>query len=314
MHPTSDWALLIHNLSWFTKENQEMIYQFQLGHFRCTVCSDGQMKPPWEPPWEAFFGVDTGVSDTALTAALTEEKFPRAGVALGYNCLCVETEGETVIIDTGLGSNFQGYGPELSIQLGKLGPALAQANLSTSDISIVILTHLHQDHVRGALCSGERTFPHAKHIVHTIEVAFWRDGLERPENADHAAVVASALALFDRQLRAVPYEYEVVPGIRTIAASGHTPGHMGILVHSDGQQLLCVGDMFYDSLQLRRPDWWTRYDVDPRQSVHTRRKLAAWAADEGMLVHAYHMPFPGIGRIRRNGQAFEWQALAAIHE
>ncbi len=291
-----------------------MIHQFQLGHFRCTICSDGQMKPPWEPPWEEFFGVDTGVSDNALTAALAEEGVHRAGLALGYNCLCVETGDETVIIDTGLGRNFAGYGPELSVQVGKLGLALAHANLSTPDISIVILTHLHQDHVRGALWSGALTFPHAKHIVHTTEVAFWRNGLERPENADHAAVVASALALFDRQLRAVPYECEVVPGIRTIAASGHTPGHMGILVHSDGHQLLCVGDMFYDSLQLRRPDWWTRYDLDPRQSVRTRHELAAWAADEEVLVHAYHMPFPGLGRIRRSGRAFEWQALGDIHE
>jgi glyoxylase-like metal-dependent hydrolase (beta-lactamase superfamily II) len=267
------------------------------------------MKPPWEPPWEEFFGVDTGVSDAALTAALAEEGSAREGLALGYNCLCVETGDETVIIDTGLGSNFQGYGPELSVYVGQLGLALAQADLHTSDISTVILTHLHQDHVRGTLWSGELTFPYAQHIVHTTELAFWRDGLERPENADHAAVVASALALLGRRLRSVSYDYELVPGIRTIAASGHTPGHMGVLVQSDGQRLLCVGDLFYDPLQLRQPHWWTRYDLDSGQSVHTRRKLIAWAANEQLLVHAYHMPFPGLGRIGRNGQTFEWQAL-----
>jgi glyoxylase-like metal-dependent hydrolase (beta-lactamase superfamily II) len=289
-----------------------MIYQFQLGHFRCTVCSDGQMKPPWEPPWEEFFGVDTGVSDTALTAALAEAGSSRVGLALGYNCLCVETGDETIIIDTGLGRNFQGYGPELSVHVGNLGLALEQANLSPSDISTVILTHLHQDHVRGAVWSGEVTFPFAKHIVHTTEVAFWRNSLERAENADHVAVVASALALFDRQLHAVPYDCEIVPGIRTIAAPGHTPGHMAVLMYSDGQQLLCVGDLFYDALQLRQPNWWTRYDLDPRQSVHTRRELVTWAANEEILVHAYHMPFPGIGRIRRKGQGFEWQGVSIV--
>jgi glyoxylase-like metal-dependent hydrolase (beta-lactamase superfamily II) len=290
-------------------EGQAMIHQFQLGHIRCTVCSDGQMQPPWEPPWELFFGSDTGVPDAALAAALAEEGSARAGLALGYNCLYLETGAATVLIDSGLGRNFQGYGPELSAQVGHLEQAITEARIAASDIAIVVLTHLHQDHVRGAIWSGALTFPDAMHMVHTTEVTFWRNGLEHPENADHAAVVAAALALIDRQLVAVPDNHEVVPGIRTLAAPGHTPGHMGVLVRSGGQQLLCVGDLFYDALQVRNPDWSTRYDLDLRQAIQTRRDFCAWAADEEMLVHAYHLPFPGLGRIRRNGSAFAWHGI-----
>jgi glyoxylase-like metal-dependent hydrolase (beta-lactamase superfamily II) len=230
-----------------------MVYQFQLGQMRCTVCSDGQMKPPWEPPWEEFFGADTGVSDAELSTALAEEGASRSGLALGYNCLCIETSDQTILIDTGLGRNFHGYGLELSEQVGKLGEALQRAQLRPTDISTVVLTHLHQDHLRGAIWSGTLTFPTAQYVVHSAELAYWRDGLERPENADHAAVAATALMLLDRQVRQVACDDEVVPGIRTIAASGHTPGHMGVLVQSDDQRVLCVGDLFYDPIRLN-PD------------------------------------------------------------
>jgi glyoxylase-like metal-dependent hydrolase (beta-lactamase superfamily II) len=284
-----------------------MIHRFHLGSFRCSVVSDGQMQPPWEPPWDEFFGPDTGVPAEELAAALAEEGQRRRGVALGYNCLCVETEDGTVLIDTGLGKSFQGYGPELAPQVGRLGDALSAADIDERDISTVILTHLHQDHVRGAIWSGEPTFPNARHVVAAAEAAYWEGSEARAELADHASVARAALAIIAGRLERVEIDTQVLPGIRAIAATGHTPGHMAVMLSSAGERLLCMGDSFYDSIQLRRPAWWTRYDLEPRPSVATRQRLAAWAADEGFLVHAYHLPFPGLGRIERSGQAFAWR-------
>lgn len=280
-----------------------MFHRFQVGDFRCTVVSDGQMQPPWEPPWEIFFGPDTGVRDDELAAALEEEGQDRDGLALGYNCLCVETKNGTALIDAGLGKNFLGYGPDIGSQVGKLGDALTVAGIEKRDISTVILTHLHQDHVRGAIWSGEMIFPNAKHLVTAAEAAYWE---VTEEQSDHVSVARDALAIIDEQFERIEYDTEIVPGIRTIAAAGHTPGHMALMLSSKGEQLLCMGDSFYDPIQLRRPEWWTRYDLDPHQSVVSRNRLAAWAADEGFRVHAYHMPFPGIGQIVRGGQAFKW--------
>ena len=284
-----------------------MIYPFQVGDFRCTVLSDGQMQPPWEPPWDEFFGPDTGVPDDALSAALAEEGAHRDGLALGYNCLCVESENGVVLIDTGLGKNFLGYGPELSVQVGKLEGALSLAGVDARDVSTVILTHLHQDHVRGTIWSGKLTFPNSEHLVTTAEAAFWENLDGRAEIADHADVTSAALAIIGSRLKRVEYDTEILPGIRTVAAAGHTPGHMAVMLSSKGEQLLCLGDSFYDPIQLRRPAWWTRYDLNPRQSVTSRQRLTAWAADEGLLVHSYHLPFPGLGRISRSGRAFEWR-------
>lgn len=283
-----------------------LIHRFQVGNFRCTVLSDGQMRPPWEPPWNVFFGPDTGVPDEALTAALAEEGAHRSGLALGYNCLCIETEGGTVLIDTGLGQNFLGYGPELGAQVGNLEGALAVAGIDAAAISTVVLTHLHQDHVRGAIWSGKLTFPNAEHLVTPAEAACW-DSEGRAELAEHARVASAALDIIGEQLRRVEVDTEVLRGVRTVAAAGHTPGHMVVLLSSGGERLLCMGDSFYDPIQLRRPAWWTRYDLEPSRSVASRERLTAWAADEGILVHAYHLPFPGLGRITRSGRAFAWK-------
>jgi glyoxylase-like metal-dependent hydrolase (beta-lactamase superfamily II) len=79
-----------------------------------------------------------------------------------------------------------------------------------------------------------------------------------------------------------------------VDAAGHTPGHTAILVESRGERLLCVGDTFYDRLQLRRPLWCTPWDHDANQAVLSRRRLLDRAADENLLLHAYHMPFRGL--------------------
>jgi glyoxylase-like metal-dependent hydrolase (beta-lactamase superfamily II) len=104
---------------------------------------------------------------------------------------------------------------------------------------------------------------------------------------------------------------EILPGIRTVNAAGHTPGHSAILLESAGERLLCAGDSFYDPLQLSHPGWWTPWDTDAPRSVHSRLRLLNWAADENLLVHAYHLPFPGLGRVTRHRGAFRWHPAGA---
>ena len=82
------------------------------------------------------------------------------------------------------------------------------------------------------------------------------------------------------------------------------------MLESRGERLLCAGDTFYDSLQLSHPGWWTPWDHDVERSVLSRRRLLGRAADENLLVHAYHMPFPGLGRVERHGSAFAWIPVA----
>ena len=82
------------------------------------------------------------------------------------------------------------------------------------------------------------------------------------------------------------------------------------MLESQGERLLCAGDTFYDSLQLSHPGWRTPWDHEAERSVLSRCRLLGWAADENLLVHAYHMPFPGLGRVERHGSAFRWSPVA----
>jgi glyoxylase-like metal-dependent hydrolase (beta-lactamase superfamily II) len=282
-----------------------VIYRFSVGRLSCAVISDGQPEPPWEPPLESFFTPDSGVPDQELRDAVAAEGQGRTTLTCGYNCLLVETPAGQAVIDSGLGASFFGYGPRIEPLVGRLGDRLAEAGSAASELAAVVFTHLHQDHARGATWSGALTFPAATGFAHAAEVAFWSDAA-RSAADPHLESALETIRLFGTRLRAFEHGAEILPGVRTVAAAGHTPGHTAILLESAGERLLCTGDSFYDPLQLSHPQWPTPWDHDAGRSVLSRRKILSWAADENLLVHAYHMPFPGLGLIKRHGDSYEW--------
>lgn len=282
-----------------------VIYRFSVGRLDCTVLSDGQPGPPLEPPLEMFFTPGSGVPEPELRAAVAAEGTGRETITCGYNCLLVQTTAGQAVIDSGLGPRFLGYGPAMEPLVGKLGDRLTEAGSAPADLAAVLFTHLHQDHSRGAVWSGELAFPAATGLAHAAEVAFWSDAA-RSADDPHLAAAREAIRLFGDRLRPFEYDTEIMPGIRTVGAAGHTPGHTAMLLQSGGDRLLCAGDSFYDPLQLRHPAWRTPWDHDPTVSVASRRNLLRMAADESLLVHAYHLPFPGLGYIRRQGEAYRW--------
>ena len=285
-----------------------------VGSLACAVISDGQPAPPWEPPVGMFFTKDSGVPEAELTDALTREGTNRTTLTCGYNCLWVQTPDGVAMIDTGLGPSFLGYGPDIGAHVGKLSDRLPQAGFAPSDVATVLFTHLHQDHVRGAVWSGRLTFPDATAFAHDAEISFWKAGAAAGKSGlasrEHADAAREAIALFADRLEGFDYGAEILPQVRTVDAKGHTPGHTAILLGTGMERLLCLGDCFYDPLQLRNPAWCTPWDIDPEGATRTRRTLLAQAADENLLVHAYHMPFPGLGHIRRRGEAFDWEPLS----
>ena len=287
-----------------------MIYQFTVGRLSCAVISDGQMTPPWEPPLEAFFTPAAGVPEDELHAALAEEGRHRTTLSCGYNCVLVRTSDGHAVIDTGLGARFLGYGPPIEPLVGRLGDGLASAGAPAAELAAVVFTHLHQDHCRGATWSGDLTFPSATGFAHAAEVAFWSGAQAAGATADeHRASAREVIRLFGDRLRPFGPDAEILPGVRIVDAAGHTPGHSAALLESGGEQLLCVGDLFYDRLQLSHPRWCTPWDHDIARAVRTRRSLLDRAADEHLLIHAYHMPFPGLGTITRDSDAYRWRPL-----
>jgi glyoxylase-like metal-dependent hydrolase (beta-lactamase superfamily II) len=292
------------------QENGPVIYRFTVGRLSCAVISDGQMMPPWEPPLAEFFTPAAGVPAHELHAALAAEGRHRTTLSCGYNCVLVQTSDGHAVIDAGLGARFLGYGPAIEPLVGRLGHGLAAAGVPAAELAAVVFTHLHQDHCRGATWSGELTFPWATGFAHAAEVAFWSGAQAAGATADeHLPSAREAIRLFGDRLHPFGHDSEILPGICIVGAAGHTPGHSAVLLESGGERLLCAGDLFYDQLQLSHPRWCTPWDHDRAQAVRTRRQLLDRAAGEHLLVHAYHMPFPGLGRITRHGNAYRWQPL-----
>ncbi|NRQ34624.1 MBL fold metallo-hydrolase [Nonomuraea sp. NN258] len=279
------------------------IHRFTVGDLSCAVISDGQPEPPLAPALSDFFTPETGVPAPELRAAA--ERAGRTTLTCGYNCLCVRTPDGLAVIDTGLGKGFLGYGPHITPLVGGFCAGLAASGLG--EPAALVLTHLHEDHVRGAIWPGEPVFPEARAFAHAAEIAFWSRDDRLPREQREPA--RRAIGLLGERLRPVEYDVELLPGVRTVDAAGHTPGHTAILLGSRGERLLCLGDTFYDPLQLAHPDWRTPWDHDARRSVAGRRRLLAWAAEENVPVHAYHLPFPGLGLVSRRGDAFAWRPL-----
>jgi len=111
------------------------------------------------------------------------------------------------------------------------------------------------------------------------------------------------------QLDLLDHETEIVPGIRAVAASGHTPGHMAVEVTSGNEQLLHVSDAVLHQIHLEQPDWYSVFDLAPEKAVNTRHQLLNQAADKKVLVLASHFPFPSLGYVVSKEEGWRWQPI-----
>jgi glyoxylase-like metal-dependent hydrolase (beta-lactamase superfamily II) len=100
-----------------------------------------------------------------------------------------------------------------------------------------------------------------------------------------------------------------VPGIRTIPAAGHTPGHMAVAISSGDEQLLLIADAALHPIHLEQPDWYSVFDLAPEQVLVSKRRLVERATAEKALVQAFHFPFPGLGHVIPKGEAWQWQPI-----
>jgi glyoxylase-like metal-dependent hydrolase (beta-lactamase superfamily II) len=245
-----------------------------------------------------------------VRAMLAGQGLPTEYIDIPFNAFVVVLGGRRVLMDAGFADNG---GPTTGRLLGNL----AAAGLKPEDIDTVLITHYHGDHIQGLRRrDGSLVYPNAKIMVPEPEHAFWMDDAvmnARPENQRGGFAVARrvfASMPADKLVRFVPGA-EVVPGIRSVAAFGHTPGHTLFEATSAGQTFSYVGDLTnVPALFARNPDWAVQFDMDAELARQVRRATFNRLVQARAVVGGFHFPFPGFGRVAASGNGFAFEAMA----
>jgi glyoxylase-like metal-dependent hydrolase (beta-lactamase superfamily II) len=281
--------------------------RFSVGTFDCIVVMDGIHT--YEHPAQLFFANAPQESlEPALAAHGLDLKKWQYYVS-PYPSLLVDTGEHRVLVDTGAG--------DMSPTTGHLIANLQALGIAPDDVDMVILTHGHPDHIGGTVDrEGQPAFPNARYVMSKEEWEFWTGApdltpLPTPEWFKEALLTCAANCLppIGGQLDLADSGSEIVPGVRAIATSGHTPGHIALAISSEGEQLLCTGDVALHPVHLERPDWYTSADLAPQQALVSRSRLLDMAVAQQTLVHAFHFPYPGLGHVIRKGDAWQWEPI-----
>ena len=272
-------------------------YRFKLGGFEVTTLLDGTIQAEGPHP---IFGQD----QTAEAAAelLQANHLPTAQFVNGFAPVLVNTGSELVLFDAG--------NPPARREAGaaRLLEALQAAGYTPDQIDVVVITHMHGDHIGGLATDGAATYPNARYATGEIEYDFWssEDRLSGPTEAGGKLVQANVVPLAEKTTF-IKEEGEVPPGIRGLQAFGHTPGHMVYHVESDGRRLLIWADTAnHYVMSVQRPDWHVRFDMDKEAAAATRKRVFDMAAAERIPVTGYHMPFPAVGYVENSGEGYRW--------
>jgi glyoxylase-like metal-dependent hydrolase (beta-lactamase superfamily II) len=253
------------------------------------------------------------IEPARLTTLLAGRVNPDGSLPVPYQPLLVRTAGGPLLLDAGAGEELAA---EWGAAIGRTEASLAGAGVTADEITILLITHAHADHIGGltVVRDGVRVprYPRARHVMSALEWAYWLEPGHVPAADEYLASIARLHLPPIRQaglLELTDGEVEVASGVRIVPAPGHTPGHVAVEIESVGESLLALGDAVLHAEHLAHPDWTTRMDVDPAQTVTTRRRLFDRAVGRRCLVHGFHLAV--LGRVERAGEGYRFTEVSA---
>ena len=222
------------------------------------------------------------------------------------HALIVETPDRTIMVDTCVGNDKERGNPAWNqLQTEFLGD-MEKAGYVLDVIDTVLCTHLHIDHVgwNTMLVDGKwvPTFPNARYLIGQVEFAHWQADTDE----DQVAVMTdSVLPVFDADLvDLVETNHKISDEISLIPTVGHTPGHVSVMIKSNGEEAMITGDFIHHPCQFAHPEWSSSFDTDPVQSAQTRREIFDKYADTPTLIIGTHFATPTAGHLKRDGDAY----------
>ncbi|MFW0855571.1 MBL fold metallo-hydrolase [Cronobacter dublinensis] len=273
-------------------------YRMMLGDWQITAVSDGTVTIPTDK-------LLTRIAPDALNARLADDALTPQ-VETSINTYVINTGDRLILVDTGAG-------PLMGDAGGHLPENLRAAGIDPANINTVLLTHIHGDHSGGVQRDGKPVFPNATVRVDQRDVDLWLNPARKNE------VEASQRHTFaesERSLRPVigagklstfRAPVQIMPGIEALPAPGHTPGSVIYKVSRGGETLLLWGDIIHvKAVQMPQPQVAIHFDVNQDGAVATREKTLKMAAQSNAWVASAHIAFPGIGKVKAQGDGYRW--------
>jgi glyoxylase-like metal-dependent hydrolase (beta-lactamase superfamily II) len=273
-------------------------YRHRVGDILVTALNDGTLSED--------LGVLAGIDGAEATRLLVSAFLPPTPV-ISLSAFLLQTVDSCILIDAG--------GADMTPGTGRLAANLDHAGVAVDDISLILLTHMHPDHIGGLITpDGLAVFPNARLLVPDADAAVFLSTAiaetvpeqVKPVFAKARAVAAAYEGRFER-FQDAP---DLASGVTAVPLPGHSPGHTGYRVASGGQSLLIWGDVVHvPGLQFSHPEIGMIFDADPALAEHTRRDAFAAAAQGGELVAGMHLPFPCFGHLVPDGSAFRFAPI-----
>lgn len=278
-------------------------YRYKVGSYECTSINDGARTFPMP---EKFV---VNIPKEEALAAGEAAYMPKGMVTVPFNPQLINTGSKLVLIDTGNGvANLE---PSKGA-VGRTLQNLAAAGADPKNIDVVLLSHLHPDHINGIrLADGALAFPNAEIMVPGKDWEFWtsEDNAAKAESnpmmKNYFASVKKTFAGLESKVTKYEWGKEVAPGITSIATPGHTPGHTSFAVASGDAKVLIQSDVTnIPEFFLRNPDWHVMFDYDAAMAQATRHKFYDMAAAEKATVIGFHFTFPSVGHVVKDGAKY----------
>lgn len=278
-------------------------YVLKVGDIDVLVISDGVLHLPTN--------VLVATADPAARQAVIDQlMLPPEMLDWPLNVVVVRSGGKTILIDTGAGLNAN------LPKAGQLGHRLEAVGIDLADLTDVVLTHMHMDHVGGLLVDGvkEQLRPDLRIHVAAAEVKFWAKPdfslVSMPEGFPE--VLESTAQKFLREyrsyLRTFEDRAEIAPGVVAQRTGGHTPGHCVVRLNSGGERLTFAGDAVFQ-VGFDHPDLHNGFEHDPMEAARVRVRLLREMAESGEMLLATHLSFPSICHVKLDGDAFRWMPV-----
>jgi glyoxylase-like metal-dependent hydrolase (beta-lactamase superfamily II) len=274
------------------------VAKLALGGIEVTSVSDGNLVLPGD-----FLFAD--LPQEELADILAQHDVWRDQITPPCNVTLMQDGERTVLFDAGAGPGFMDSAGQLTDTLDGLG-------ITPEDVTHVVFTHAHPDHLWGVLDDfDDPLFYNATHMIGSAEHAYWTDP-DTPntigqDRASFAVGAARRLEMIADSLELIEPGQEVLPGVMAHATFGHTPGHLSFEIRDGSEALMVVGDAIGNAhVAFARPDWASGSDQDSETGIATRTRLMDQLATDGIRMLGFHLPEGGIGRVERDGDAFRF--------